>query len=318
MTSVSEAGAEGNYFSSLLSGLRTLSEDQVVPFGSYVRYVLPLDGYVFWLRTTTRPVLGSVHVTSEKQQNEDETLAVNRVVFTTPEDVGFFNEAGPEQLWVGEAQGVRFAFSRSGPRYRQAGIWHYFGFAVYPALESQLVELGSQLNESELVVSDSLPAWLRLVSYCPVWLPAPNPRVTLYPSFAVPANTVPPYGTVHVMPESVAAVSAFPAFGRATYTQTQLTAERVRVTLYGLTNGQAMDFAALVYQFSEDTGLIGMTDIAAVRDEKRTQPELGVLAMKKTLEFGISYVQGAVRDVARAIVEEAIATVLTQNFTGVT
>jgi hypothetical protein len=301
MASVLEGTSyESQFAPALLAGLRTISEDQVVPFRSYVRYVLPLDGYVYWLGTKTEPVRGSLHVTAEKRQDEDESPS---------EDVGFFNTVEPEQLWVGESVGVRFAFSRAGPRYKQAGIWHYFGVAVYPALESQLVDVGSQLDRATLVVSNSLPAWLSLVHYNPEWLPAPNPRVTLYPSFAVPANVRPPYGSVHVVPESVKAVSAFPVFAHGTFTQAQLTSERVRVTLYGLTNEEVMDFSALVYQFSEDTDLLGMTDIVAVRDEKRVQAELGVLAMKKTLEYGVSYEQGALRRQARALVEKVMISV---------
>src|SRR5579859_3187996 len=92
-----------------LAGLQTLSEDQIISFQLYVRWVLPLDGYVFWLGTGEMlPVRGSLHVTMEKRQLEDETLAVNRVVLTTGDLVQKFNAIAPDQMWVGELAGIRF------------------------------------------------------------------------------------------------------------------------------------------------------------------------------------------------------------------
>jgi hypothetical protein len=296
-----------------LAGLLTLSNDETIQFSRYQRYVLPLDGYVFWLRTFQTCAQGSLHVTADKRQNEDETIAINRVVFTTGQEVQEFNAIGPDILWVGEAKGVKFAFSRSGPRYVAAGLFHYVGDAVYPALESQLVNNGEQLPPTTLVVSNSLPAWLCLAKYNPIWLNAPNPCVTLYPSFAVPDNLQPPYGSVHIEPSQTRALAAFPALGHVHTSQHQLATDRVRITLYGLTNDVAMDFTNLVFQYSEDTNIIGMMDMPIVRDEKRTQSELGILAMKKTIEYQVSYLQGAIRDVARALIEHASATVIPQE-----
>jgi hypothetical protein len=291
--------------------LRTLSDGLPIPFTRYIRHVLPLDGYVYWLSTgVTMPVVGAVHDTADRRQLEDETIAVNRMVLTTTEEINAFNEMAPDDLWVGAIAGVRFAFSRSGPRYKLTGLYHYVGDALYPALESQLVDVGSQLADRQLVVSNSLPAWLSLRTYEPEWLNAPNPRITLYPSFLVPANLPPPYGTVHVFPDSVRALQAFPSLGHWTTSQHQLTSERVRITLYGSTNDRVMAFTNLVTQFSQDTGFIGMmAPPSPPRDEKRVQAELGVIAMKKTIEYEISYVQGALRNLARVLLEQATVSV---------
>jgi len=182
-----------------LAGLQTLSEDQLVTFQLYVRWVLPLDGYVFWLGTGREiPVRGSLHVTMDKRQLEDETVAINRVVLTTGERVQEFNVIAPDQMWVGEVHGQRFAFSHSGPRYRASGLYHYNGDAVYPALANMLVPVGEQFPKTTLIVSDSLPMWLTLKTYSPIWSNPPNPALTLYPSFALPDNLHPPYGVVHI------------------------------------------------------------------------------------------------------------------------
>lgn len=302
--------SDGPVASTNLDGLTVLTEDQAIPFVAYQRYVLPLDGFVFWLRTTSTEVRGSLHITADKRQDEDESPSVNRVLFTTGEMVQAFNNIEPNQIWVGEAAGVRFAFSQSGPRFKVSGLFHYGGTAVYPALEAQLIDVGAQLPTDRLVVSNSLPAWLGLKTYNPVWLNAPNPGLTLYPSFLVPENLRPPYGTVHIAPDATRALQAFPNLGRETASQHQLASDRVRITLYGLTNDQALDFANLVLQFSEDTDTIGLMNMPIVRDEKKTQPELGIIAMKKSIEFEVSYVQARIRDLARALIEEATATIL--------
>lgn len=300
----------------LAAGLQLISDGQEVAFGCYIRQVLPLDGYVFWLRTSVISVAGSLHQTATKRQNEDELLSINRLVFTTQYEVQEFNNIDPDHIWVGEARGTRFAFSVAGPRYSQSGLFHYVGDAIYPALASQLIEDGSALSTATLVVSNSLPAWLSLYSYNPVWISAqiPNPFVQLFPSFLSPENMVPPYGTVHVYPEQTVALQATPRLHQTDTSSDQLTSDRVRVTLYGLTNDQATAWMNLLYTFIEDTGTIGLMSIAAIRDEKRTQVELGILAMKKTVDLTVSYNQGSIRTVARALITSASATVVASPF----
>ena len=313
-----------------LAGLRTLSEDQQVEFQLYVRYVLPLDGYVFWLGTgKVLHVRGSVHVSADKIQREDETIAINRVVLTTGEAVQPFNKIAPNQMWVGMIAGVKFAFSRSGPRYRAAGLFHYNGDAVYPALANMLVPVGKQLPLNTLVVSNSLPMWLSLVTYNPVWSVPPNPGITLYPSFLIPDNLEPPYGIVHIEPSGTYALQATPLLGptrsvgsaalgtpagtTADSTHWQLVADKVRVTLYGTTNQQSLDFIDLVNRYSYDYDYMGIMSMTPMRDEKRTQSELGILAMKKTIEWGVSYYQTRANAVARQLIKHVSVVVTATN-----
>lgn len=285
-----------------LDGLHVLTSGAVIPFTQYVRYVLPLDGYVFWLKTKATTLEGSLHISGNKQQREDETISVNRVVFTTGMMADDLNTIEPNTIWVGESQGVKFAFSESGPRFQQSGLFHYVGDAVYPALQSQLVDVGSQLPKDTLVVSNSLPAWLALKSYNPVWLPAPNPGITLYPSFLVPDDLPPPYGSVHIEPSQTEAIQSTARIGPLR-NHFQLAKDRVRVTLYGTTNDQALAFLDLVDQFTLDTDVLGLMNMPIVRDEKRTQAELGVIAMKKTIEFEVNYYQAAIRNAAQQLIK---------------
>ena len=304
-----DATSQGN---ADLQGARQLSRDQKVTFVKYVRQVLPLDGYVFWLAVGAVTVSGSLHVSTDLRRLEDETLAVNRVTLTTDGPVQTFDEIAPDVMFVGTWESVRFAFTRRSDFFQAASVFTYQGDAVYPALESQLVENGGQLLDTTLVVSNSLPAWLKLVSYDPIWLTFQNPGVTLFPSFLAPQNQEPPYGTVHVVPTETRGIASSPYLGR-TMSHGQLAQDRVRVTLYGLTNDQALSFLDLVNQFSLDTDAIGIVNIPVVRDEKRPQAEIGVIAMKKVIDFDVTYYQGTARDLARQLIETAVATVTPVN-----
>ena len=290
----------------LTDGLRVLTAGALIPFTQYIRHVLPLDGYVFWLRTQQIEVPGSLHVTGTRRQLEDETVSINRVVFTSTTEVKALNAIAPGTIWIGEADGIRFSFSEAGPRFKPSGLFHYIGDAVYPALLSQLVDVGSQLSSDTLVVSNSLPAWLALKTYNPPWLPAPNPGIALFPSFLVPANLPPPYGSVHIEPGQTESLQSTPQIGplRNHY---QFAKDRVRIVLYGTTNDQAATFLDLVNQYSADTDIIGMMNMPVIRDEKRTQAELGVIAMKKALNFEVNYFQTSIRNAAMQMIKSVIA-----------
>lgn len=290
----------------LVAGYETVSRDQEVVFTEYVKYVLPLDGYVFWLKTRQTPITGSLHVASNSIQNEDDSPTINQVVFTTTTETTPLNDIGPNTILVGTWRGIKFAFSRRAYYFDNAGIYHYAGDAVYPVMESQLVDVGSELPADTLVVSNSLPAWLTVRSYSPVWLVPKNPAVVLYPSFAVPDNLPPPYGSVHIEPSQTSAWQGAPVIDRVG-SHFQLATDHVRVTLYGLTNDKAQDWLDTLYQYSYDWNVIGIGSMQVLRDEKRTQNELNILAMKKTVEFNVSYNQSRVRDVARQLILSATA-----------
>jgi hypothetical protein len=296
----------------LQEGYETLSADQTIPFTQYIRYVLPLDGYVFWLRTQQTMISGSLHVAVDKRQSEDETFSVNQVVFTTSNKVDVFNEIGPNTILVAECAGLRFTFARRGHFFEQAGLYHYSGEAVYPALESQLIDVGSQYPSTALIVSNSLPWWLSLKYYNPPWLVAGNPSITLYPAFLVPDNLRPPYGAVHILEDRTVPMAGLPVIGQMGQ-HWHLACDEVNVTLYGLTNVQAAAFLDLVNQYSADQDVVGMMSISVIRDAHRKQTELSVLAMKKTFRFEVNYLQQAMPDVALKLITSAPVTIFPQT-----
>lgn len=305
------------------AGIDTISQSQTVQFTLYVKLILPLDGYVFWVRSdlvsqlsvcncylyqpapvdgTSPPgavldVQGSLHNAIDSMQNEDETVAVNSVVFTAESEVQDFNKVGPCVMYIGVFEGKKFAFNKRGSFYEQSGIYHYKGNALYPALASQIVDDLTDFDTNNVVVSNSLPIWLMMNQFFPV-----------YPSFLVEENLEPPYASIHIPSETTQAIGFAPRIGRRGH-HSQLVQERVKITLYGLRNYAALDFQDYVLQYSMDhEDLFGIMNSPVMRDEKRTQPEFTVLAQKKTFELEVNYYQNRIRDVARQLILKCIPT----------
>lgn len=345
MPTVAEAAAAKTQLAGdIAAGVNTLSLNQTITFTKYVKLVLPLDGFVFWVkadllspsallnagllnrfapnepRTIVTPaptvsVQGSLHYSTVKQQNEDETAGVNQVVFTALAPIQDFNQIGPDVIFIGTFQKIRFAFSQRQPFYAQADTYHYVGTAILPAMESQIIDAVDGFNSRELVVSNSLPIWLSLNSYAPPYpgFQIANMGLRLYPSFALPDNIAPPYGAVHIPPEATEALQSAPLLG-PTYSHSQLVRDTVKITLYGVRNGEALTVVDTVNQFSLDTDAIGVMNMPTVRDEKRTQAELAILAMKKTVTFEVSYYQTTARNMARQLITKAIVDYRPQAF----
>jgi hypothetical protein len=322
-------------------GVAAISYDQSVTFTLYKRLVLPLDGFIFWVRAdllmpsslfnvrstfnaaqfnqpayipTTAPTfnaLGSLHFSTETRQVEDATYVANRMVFTAREEVSQLNAIEPNTMWIatfldGTNQKVQFSFSGRSIWYKQAGLWHYTGYAVYPDMTTQVVDDVASLNTRDVIVSDSLPAWLGLNGYVAQYSALfSNPSLVLYPSFLTPTNIEPPYATVHIFPESTVGLQMAPLLDQ-NYSHFQLCSDRVRITLWGTRNSDALTFIDVVNQYTLDTGLFGLMNIPVMRDEKRIQQELGTIAMKKTVEYQISYQQSTIRQFAQNYIRSSI------------
>lgn len=342
MVSAAEgANAKAGAAANLAVGLDALSLNDTVTFTRYAKLVLPLDGYVFWVKADlvksasvfnglafndgainsaakvvtpalTLIVKGSLHYSTTQAQNESETEGTNVVTFTAQSPVQEFNDVAPNEIWIGEYAGDRegddgpitFAFSQRGKYYKAADLFHYVGIAVLPVFKTQIIDKIGQLSTRQLIVSNSLPIWLALSNYTPPY-DGFNNIIPLYPSFILPDNLPPPYGAVHIVPEQTNALQEAPYYD-ASLNQSQLARDLVRVTLYGCNNAAAQTFLSAIEQYSFDTSAIGLMNMPIVRDEKRTQSELTILAQKKTIEFEVSYLQGTARNVARAFIESCV------------
>ena len=308
------SAAPGPLAAALAAGVNTLSADQSISFAQYTRTVLSQDGSVFWVANGTKAnFTGSLHYITDRHQDEDQTVAANRFIFTALEEVSAFNTVSPTTLWIGawtvDGTTIKIAFADRGSFYQQADAWHYGGYAVYPAMASQLVASSADLPIGP-IVSNSLPIWLAQNSIAPV-----------YPSFLVPDNITPPYIAAHI--EDTEALGAFPMLQLPGVIQpdsgvspmydwpsSQLMRDTVRLTLYGLNNSQAIQFLTGLMEVSL-TDIFGFCNSPAIRDEKRTQPEITAIAMKKTIEIHASYYQGTADAFARRYILSAGFTLTT-------
>lgn len=313
MTAGEALGTQSQLESALDAGLQQVSGEQEVAFRRYSRVALASDGSVFWVATDEAVnAKGSLHYATDRQQSEDETIGANHFLFNSETEVTQFNLVGPSTMWIGtfpiSGGSLRVAFAQRGNYFRESNVWHYSGFAIYPALQTQIIDAPEDLPAGP-IVSNSLPIFLAQADLAPV-----------YPSFLVPDNLVPPYIVVHIAPEATETLSAAPLIGpwpgsvqpntgaspEHLLNVSQLCRDTVEITLYGFSNANAWAYLANLYEASESgSAPFGFANSPAITDEKRPQVELAALAQKKKLTILANYDQGAADAVARRLILSA-------------
>lgn len=308
--SVSEVtGNQGQMADVLASGLRVLDLQQTVVFTLYKRVVLPIDGFVFWAKAsilapgTVDPrysliidAEGSLHHTTTNRQDPTESFSVHRMVFTTTQEISHLSDIAPGYLYLATTDKERYAFSNRSSFYKQAGLNHYSGDAVYPSLASQIIDTPEQFLQSQ-VVSNSLPIWLQLNQLFPV-----------YPSYLIPDNLQPPYAAISIDENSTTTLQSMPYFD-SSGTRWQLTKDRVEVTTYGVRNDRILDWIDSVQAFClNNPQIAGIMNSPIPRDGKRTQVEISAIAQKKVIEFDINYYQSRVNSLAIQLIRSAFIT----------
>lgn len=315
MTTVNEAvGNTKPPLGALLeAGVNLLDASQTITFTLYKRMILPFDGFAFWVNVNlvtlaegdpapVTTVQGALHFSTEMQQEEESTISLNTIVFTALAPCDLFQQIDPQWLYLASWQGARFSFSSQGKYFQQADLWHYVGVAVTSVMSTQIIDTQAQLDALKLVVSNSLPIWINMPYYVPPYPGFVCPIAKIYPSFLVPENEVPPYASVHI--EDTVSLVETATLG-PTLSSNQLTAETVRVIMYGVNNDDAITFLNFVIQYSFDWNFIGMMNMPIIRDEKLAQSEIQTIAQKKSIEFRVSYLQNSVRDIARQFILHA-------------
>jgi hypothetical protein len=297
----------------LREGLEALDLGQSVSFQAYTRVVIPIDKYVYWSPRAKFNFKGALHFSQEIVQNEDETFGAATVVFTSEDQITEFTTAPTSTIYVATAEdGFRYAFSQIQGYFKQAGLWHYWGRSVSPAMAANLLDRNWKIDPEQATVSNSLPLWLGLNGFASDYyggfsdqgVPFKVKAPILYPSFIVSPNEIPPYGSVHIDEAYPQALQATP-FLDVERNHWQLVTDKVRITLYGLQNDACLDFIDTVNQYSLVTDNFGIMNMPVIRDAIRTQPELEARAMKKVVEFDISYYQRRVAQIARQLIKHA-------------
>jgi hypothetical protein len=305
------SGASGILNASLRAGIELVSGKQQVLFTKYSKRILALDGSAFWVKSSllgdiapSMLIQGSLHPSADNRQEERQSYSRINVIFTYETDAGQgFNSLGPNDAYIGSLPGIdgtlpiRFMFSRLG-YYQNAGVYHYSGVAILPTSLPQIIDRLADLDLISAVVSNSLPAWLALNNYAPFY--GFGNTIPLYPSFLVTPNMQPPFGSIHIPPEATEALASTPSLDSVS-SHFHLARDKVRVSLYGVRNAEALTFLDCVVQYSRDYNVIGLTNCPIVRDNKEPQVELGTLAMSKTIDFEVTYLQTAIRAIDRQL-----------------
>lgn len=307
----------------LSAGLDNIRYDQTLTFTPYVRLVLPMDGFVFWVRydqvsdsslaaaglsaAGLAPVVVpcSVHMATDTDNNEDENLDVSNVVVTTTHEVRPFHDALTNVLWLSTFLGVRFAINSRKSFYQQSNIYHYQGKTVFPSMNTQIIDDATDFDLNTLILSNSTPLWLYLASVIStaVWLPGFT--FPLYPKFLLEDNMVPPYGVISPVEGSQKAINLAPTL-QPNYTRDQFVTEDVDIILYGCPHQQACDFLDSVLGFILADTTFGINNSPVIKDISRQQIELSVLAQKKKISFQINYHQSLVRDLAVILITSCV------------
>lgn len=307
MPSLSELNnAKTELNAALTDGLDDLSRYQVVTFTRYIHKVLPLDGFVFWVKASltdvadpaqdTVQVKGYLHLTTETIQNDEQLFDRNVVTFTAQSDIDPFNDIGSDVLYIGEFFGLQFSFSRRIGLNEPANLYHYTGEAIFPHMRSQIINSADDIDLTDVVVSSSLPIWLTLNQYMP-----------MYPAMLSSQNISPPFATVKCS-NTTPIAGAF--YLDDQQNQYQLVSEDVTLSLTGLRNAQTLDFLRYVQDYTlRDDAEIGVMNIPVVQDERVTQNELNIIAQRKTIKFKVNYYQQRMRNVARKLVAFSIPSI---------
>lgn len=328
MPSVLEAsGSASQLAASLKAGVQAISQDQTIAFQPYVRQVMPVDGFIFWVNASLLSasalaaaglssagsilVTGSVHFATTGEMQPDQNISIHRVEFTTTQRIAALAESAPNVLYIGtwsypSGYSWKFSFSGRHSYFEQSGLSHYYGDAVYPALQVQLIDTVDGFSQYP-VVSNSLPAWLALgnAQALPLPLLPVNVSLPLYPSYLVPDNLPAPYGVVHIGDDDTRPLQPVP-YRDVNNSHWQLVADRVAVTLYGLRNAEALDWLDMVLDYSMISGAFGLMNAPSVRDGKRAQQEIAAIAMQKKIDFEVSYYQQTMRQIAQQVIQSAV------------
>jgi hypothetical protein len=297
------------------AGIELISAHEQVQFVQYQKWQFAVDGSVFWVKTNNAPLTatGALHYATDRIVDEDQTLGANQVILNSEVEITQFNNVNPQTMWIGSwpisgsGETLQVAFAQRGNYFQEADIWHYNGFAVYPALKTQIIASAADLPAGP-IVSNSLPIWLSQTVYNGL-------TVSVYPSFLVPDNISPPYVVAHVEPSGTITLGAFPVIGPwpgqtisgsgsdplHALASSQLCRDRVILTLYGFNNQMAISYLQQLIETSTDFELFGFANSPSIQDAKRVQVEIAALAQKKTIEILANYYQGTSDAVARRL-----------------
>jgi hypothetical protein len=321
------------------AGVALISAQQQYTFNLYVRLVLPLDGFVFWvLASQLTPAflakyLGDYNSSPYNASAFNGSQPVPPVLtpvqqaalqFSTNGSLHLSQEIGQDEDATNTMQTVSFTCPEEVTNFENMAPGTMF---ITTLDNGTQIGFGSQSNryvlsgiwhyhgravysavQSQIVDDGRLihPELAIVSNSLPFWLALGTPSVPVFPSFLSPLNLVPPYITAHIEPEATEALASAPLYG-PTNSQSQLVKDTIRFTMYGVNNNAALDFQTAVLNTSL-LGNYGIMNMPVPRDEKRPQLEFQVIAQKKTMMLEVNYYQTRARALAQQIIRHATVT----------
>jgi hypothetical protein len=316
----------------LIAGYQQLSNDAVFPFTLYRRLVLPIDGYVFWVKASILPNYpqsrgalyakfpmgtkmfdalniqdpltpvqlanyefsadGSVHVSQELAQDTGATYVTQDVVFTTKNELTQFAAIAPDEMFIMTLP------NGSQVAFGSQRMRYYLAGIWHYHGRAIYSALADQIvNDLNRINPD-----LQIVSNSlPFWLALSTPQVAVYPAKLSPKNLEPPYITANV--KSTEGLGQTPYFD-LTESQSQLVADEIEFEMIGLNNNAALDFQRAILRNSH-YGNYGIMNIPVPVDEKVEQVEFQVIGQKKTMQLKVNYYQTRVRAMSQRFILQA-------------
>ena len=246
------------------------------------------------------PVRGYLHLTTDSIQDDEQLYDRNVVTFTAQSDIDPFNDIGPEVLYIGEFFGINFSFSRRTGLNEPANLYHYTGEAIYPHMRTQIINSVDEIDFDDVVVSSSLPIWLGLNKYMP-----------MFPAKLVPENMRPPYASIRCSNPSPIEGGYYIDPNSNQY---QLVTEEVTISITGLRNAATADFLWYVQQYTlQDDAEMGVMNVPVVQDDRIGQTELNTIAMRKTIKFRVNYYQQRMRNISRQLIVSVIPSIFPEK-----
>jgi len=281
----------------LFEGYQQLSGQQKITFTKYVQRVLPVDGWVFWVKASlidgeaapfTKVYSGTLHQSVNQTQEATKTNAVTNIILTANKPIDELKEVSATVMWLGEYDGSKFSFNVQNAFYDNARQYHYAGDAVYVENTPNIIDDIDDLDLENGIVTNCIPVFITL-----------NEQVQIYPAFLAPTNLKPPYATIEVKDtRGIAAGQSYNPFEDSGMLQW----DKVELTIYGLRKKQLSDFLKYLENQQLVTEAFGMYWLPSVQNENVPQSEINVLTNKKVLNFDVNYTFDAVRSQAEAFI----------------
>lgn len=335
MATIDEAASQSgssDKAAGLIAAISLLSGEQTYAFELYKRVVLPLDGFVFWIKSSQlenyigRKDVGAMYrsspfgrlafdslarqVTLTPQQKQKYTFSINGSLHVSQQmnqdsdttyvaqDISFTTKT---QVTYFESIAPDEIYILTIPNVgrvafgNQRNRYSLAGIWHYHG-KAVFSTMASQIIDNEKRMN---PNNLIVSNSLPYWLALSTADIPVYPSYLSPKNLSPPYITADV--QITDAIQSWPLVDEYS-SQGQLVSDTIEFTMYGLNNQAALDFQMSVLNGSE-YGEYGIQNVPVPMDMKANQTEFQVIAQKKVMRLQVSYYQYQLREYARRLIE---------------